>query len=484
MADESMDTGEVEIITIPNPIFDTEQLAESMKDEANKLYAAEQYQSALEGYTKVIELCPNTAKYYGNRAACYMMLYQYRNAFIDAKKCVELDPKSVKGYTRVIKCCLILGEIVEAETFLDKRALLDPAIDTANERRELEHVKRYIREAEVAYAAKDYRKVVYCMDRCCDVSTSCPRFKLTKAECLALLGRYQEAQELANDILHQDRTNADATYVRGMCLYYQDNVEQAFMHFQQVLRFAPDHTKALAIYKKAKLLKEKKFNGGLAFKLGRFQEAYDLYSEALKIDPLNKSANTKLHFNKATVAAKLGKLNESISECTEALKLDGGYLKAILRRALCFMELQLYEEAVRDYESACKIDKGFYNRRLLMEAKAALAKSKRKDYYKILGISKTASTDDIKRAYKKRALVHHPDRHANASEAEQKAEEKKFKEIGEAYTILSDPKKRSCYDDGQSYDDINTDADCETFAAFFGGYGKRRGGTTFNGFTM
>lgn len=47
-------------------------------------------------------------------------------------------------------------------------------------------------------------------------------------------------------------------------------------------------------------------------------------------------------------------------------------------------------------------------KRLLQEAKLALKKSKRKDYYKILGVDKNASTDEIKKAYRKRALVHHP----------------------------------------------------------------------------
>lgn len=49
-----------------------------------------------------------------------------------------------------------------------------------------------------------------------------------------------------------------------------------------------------------------------------------------------------------------------------------------------------------------------------MEAKLALKKSKRKDYYKILGIDKNASTDDIKKAYRKRAMVHHPGELENA----------------------------------------------------------------------
>lgn len=48
------------------------------------------------------------------------------------------------------------------------------------------------------------------------------------------------------------------------------------------------------------------------------------------------------------------------------------------------------------------------HRRLLQEAKLALKRSKRKDYYKVLGIDRTASEEDIKKAYKKRALEHHP----------------------------------------------------------------------------
>lgn len=64
-----------------------------------------------------------------------------------------------------------------------------------------------------------------------------------------------------------------------------------------------------------------------------------------------------------------------------------------------------------------------------------------KDYYKILGVSKSATTEEIKKAFRKLARRHHPDINPGSKEAEEK-----FKEISEAYEVLSDPEKRKRYD--------------------------------------
>lgn len=106
------------------------------------------------------------------------------------------------------------------------------------------------------------------------------------------------------------------------------------------------------------------------------------------------------------------KLKESIQDCTSALELDDKYFKAVLRRAKSYMDLEMYDEAVRDYELANKMDRGNQEvRQLLQQAKLEVKKAKRKDYYKILGVSKDANDDEIKKAYRKRALVHHPGNH-------------------------------------------------------------------------
>ena len=133
-------------------------------------------------------------------------------------------------------------------------------------------------------------------------------------------------------------------------------------------------------------------------------------------------------------------------------------------------------------------------------AQYQIKKNMKRDFYEILGISKNASTDEIKKAYRKIAMQYHPDRNPGNKEAEEK-----FKEAAEAYEILSDNDKKSQYDRfghaafsgaGQSrggsggmdmndifsqFGDIFGDGGGGGFGSFFGGQSRGGGGRRATG---
>ena len=108
--------------------------------------------------------------------------------------------------------------------------------------------------------------------------------------------------------------------------------------------------------------------------------------------------------------------------------------------------------------------------------------AEKRDYYEVLGISKTATPEEIKKAYRKKAIEYHPDKNPGNKEAEEK-----FKEAAEAYEVLSNPEKRSRYDqfghagvggaasggfsgEGMSMEDIFSQFG-DIFGGHFGGFG-------------
>lgn len=131
---------------------------------------------------------------------------------------------------------------------------------------------------------------------------------------------------------------------------------------------------------------------------------------------------------------QLKQYDNAISDSTRALELDPSYTKARKTRAKALGESGKWDEAVKELKAiqeANPSEPGIGKE--IRNAELELKKAKRKDYYKILGVGKDAGDAEIKKAYRKLAIVHHPDKNPDDPEAAER-----FKDIGEAYETLSD----------------------------------------------
>ncbi|OQS06170.1 DnaJ subfamily C protein [Thraustotheca clavata] len=442
----------------------TDVTAEEWKTKGNDLYKKADYRGAIDMYSKAIELEPTTAAYYGNRAAAYLMIAKHAEAIADSSRAIAMDPTFIRGYQRKAKAQVALGDIDAAIKTYQAGSMKDPQDATLfNERRAAEIAADKIARGRDHVKAERFREAVACFDSALMTCTHSNDLKKMRAEALIGCERYDEAFAALTQLMRSDSASPDVLYLRAKCLYFQGEFTSAIKHLQQALRSDPDNSRFMKEIKRIRSLDQQKEAANDAFKAGRFDEAVEAYSQCLLIDPANKAYNAKLHCNRAAALSKLNKNEEAIKDCDKAIYYDSSYVKAYIRKAQCLRDIggkDNLEQALREYEAAQKLVGEDAQRQYagyIRETKLELKKAKRKDYYKILDISPSASDAEIKKAYRKSALKYHPDRHSNKTEEEQKEAEHCFKDVGEAYAVLSDPQKKQRYDSGVDLDDLDGD---------------------------
>ncbi len=144
---------------------------------------------------------------------------------------------------------------------------------------------------------------------------------------------------------------------------------------------------------------------------------------------------------------------KALPYCTEALTLNPNSLPALLSKAERQIDADEFEAAINTlnhakehHPSAAQIQT------LLQKAHNLLKRSKQKDYYKVIGVSRDADDRTIKRAYRQLTKQHHPDKAASQGVGKEEAE-KKMASINEAYEVLGDPELKARFDRG---DDPNS----------------------------
>lgn len=253
--------------------------------------------------------------------------------------------------------------------------------------------------------------------------------------------------------LHNNRILIDVLIISDIfklskLLYELGHAADALKEIRECLKLDPEHKLCFPFYKKIKKVDKLIGDAQLHQENKDFESCISSAEKVLKTEkevPMIVFGGNQLL---CSCYVKSDKYTEAISYCNDALKIEKDpHTLCDLAEALIGEEM--YDDAIRSYQDALEIDEN------LQRAKEGIERSKRlqkqaekRDYYKILGVSRSATKQEIVKAYKKAAMKWHPDKFAG-NESEKKIAEKKFIDIAAAKEVLTDPEKRAQFDNGE-----------------------------------
>eukprot|EP00897_Mesotaenium_endlicherianum_P006267 jgi/Mesen1/5669/ME000288S04880 len=390
---------------------------------------------------------------YAKRAAAYLHQRKSKEAMRDLDRALEVDPAFVQGY---LSRGRLLRQSCQFEAARrDFGSVLALRAGNAGAQKELtivEETERALAKARALLeAGGDTPAVEAQLDRVVLAhAPDCREARMMKAELMLAAGDYSGVVAETASALKADENDLAALLLRGRGYFYLGDHEHALKHYQMGLRSDPEHGALKKEYRKLKNLEKKTKAAEEALAKSKLRVAIEDFTAALQIDPDHRLHNVRLYLGLCKATGRLGRNKDCVAACSSALEIDGELLEALVKRAEARLALEEFDAAVADFRAAREkspqdgeIAQGLQN------AEKALKLSKRRDWYKVLGIERSASIAEIKRAYKKLALLYHPDKNVGNEEET----DKKFRDVAEAYEVLGDEDKRTRYDRGEDLDE-------------------------------
>lgn len=443
--------------------------ADRLKERGNTAFKAQDYKEATKLYSEAIDLDPSQAAYHANRAAARIALKQFRLALEDCQQARSLQQQSpqLKTLLRLARCQLATGSPEPAlSTLREAQALnAEPSRDLWQLKSNAETMLRHLDSVAKARVKGEWSTASAALDAARKMLEGEGKDVPTQWRCWTIefriaAGSWDAAMDAVRDALRCEGNSPDVHALRGQLLFLTNKPTEATSILRQALTLDPEHAAARKLLKRVRALEKVKEEGNNDFKRSNWNDAVSKYSEALEIvgsspeEGRGGIIRAILLSNRAIAFSKIATTEayeSALEDIAMSLTLHPDNWKAVRTRARIRLAQDDFEVAISDFKEALELveaGEGHGNamseiREELRKAEVLLKRSKEKDYYKILGLARSATTADIKKAYRKESMKHHPDKGGD---------EETFKLVVEAHAVLSDPDKRHRYDMGEDID--------------------------------
>lgn len=292
----------------------------------------------------------------------------------------------------------------------------------------------------------DYRNAIQMLTQLLEVSPWCVHYRQARADA------YFESNDMLSAIsdlrsvnkLSQDST--DGYYKLAALSYKMGLATSAMKEIRECLKLDPEHKDCFPFYKKLKKVEKGLLNAETARDEKQYEDCIKSAEAVLKHEKEETMIIYEAKRLLCTCYMRDEQYAKSLGYCNSALEILRD-ANIFCDRAEAYLGSEMYDDAIHDYQEALGLDENLQRAKEGIEkAKRLQKQAERRDYYKILGVKRNASKQEIVKAYRKAAQKWHPD---NFQGDEKKIAEKKFIDIAAAKEVLTDPEKRKQFDNGQ-----------------------------------
>jgi len=419
--------------------------AQRLRVEGQVAFENREYNKAIKFYKKLIKIDKSHTSYH-SRAMVYLAINKFPKAFKDLGRAIEKGPNETQSYYYRGKTKMKFGQCVEALTDFWRVIKIE-----LNHKLALEKVKQTEQCIDLMHRVKLYEEVEDCegaepfLEQLLEIVPYNKEYNLFHARCKIARKDYQGSLKFAGNVLKGDEGDLDALLIRGKAYYHMDALDRAMKHWKQGLSLDPEHKALKKLFKGVRKFQKKLAKADELKEQRKYVQAIELLDEALELDLTHVIRKSVLH-DRCNLGIKDRRLDKDkrIMMCIDAKTLDPESASSSGDLGKAYAMAEDWDKAKIAYSEATRKDRR--NREYgdgLRNAEREIKKARRKDYYKILDIPKTASERQIKKAFRRCGVDHHPDKCSTEECSD------KFKLCVEASDILSDKDVRRRYDAGE-----------------------------------
>ncbi|XP_055634496.1 dnaJ homolog subfamily C member 3 [Toxorhynchites rutilus septentrionalis] len=411
------------------------------------LLARGQLSDALTHYHAAVEGDPNNYLTFFKRGTVYLALGKSKFAINDFSRVLELKPDFMAARAQRGQVYLKMGDFENAEIDLMNVLRMDPhnhdinyyyaRIDPARDQWAL---------CQDVMQRGDFTTAQALLSQLLEICPWSVEIREARAQAYIRLGDRMAA---VSDFRSVNRLSQDSTegyYKLSKILYDLGDSGAALKEIRECLKLDPEHKDCFPFYKKIKKVDKIHSDAQLALEERRFADCTQYAEKLVKLEP---NVPMIVYNGKQLLCSCLVKdeqFTPAVGRCKEALDIYQDP-EVMCDRAEALIGAEMYDDAINQYRDALEINDNFQRAKEGIERAQRLQKqAERRDYYKILGVKRSATKQEIVKAYRKAAQKWHPD---NFHNDEKKVAEKKFIDIAAAKEVLTDPEKRRQFDAGE-----------------------------------